>query len=530
MIFVGIDAIQRAIDYYKNYSNAYNRYVIKVHGQFIADSANEFSSTDNGEYAIAALQSTDYISLKGDGKEKTLISAELPDNLGTSFAYNMYSTIIQNGNHTTISDMTISGKNCRYTIHTDRSSLKTSNNYEQYIENCKIISNKNTGDASTVWSSEVPHGIGISDGMKMYMKNCEIITDTSVLYLHSNADFKNPFYYKCSNIKCVQKSENSLKFAHVAAISAGTKGVFELNNVNGLGRFDYSESIRSTNPVDLADIKIIGKNNGLIGVVKPNIPKYQLRIIVNDNLTKHNIKFDSSKSAYSLIIEGDNIIGNYNYIVENGQAYKEGGIGFSAWCIGLLPIPETSYDQNSKLSNRLGDCSSNNKELGIIVDDTSYSIFLDKNYSQMTNDDIISDINEKLGKLSIPCTADLYSISAETYMDLDSVITLQNLSGKDIIKGLAVKRNSFGFDLAINDKECIGILLDDTINNGVGRILTKGYISKYGGRYSVLIEGGTLTANRYYTVNSNSKLESNDKGEFLAVNSDAVIFNLSNNI
>lgn len=531
LIFVGIDAIQRAIDYYKNYSNKYNRYVIKVHGQFIVASADDFSSTDNGEYAIAALQSTEYISLKGDGKENTLISAELPDNLGTSFAYNMYSAIIQNGNHTTISDMTISGINCRYTIHTDRSSLDLSNSYEQHIENCRIISNRNTGDAHSVWQSEVPHGIGISDGMKMYMENCEIITDTSVLYLHSNADFDKPFYYKCSNIKCVQRGEDSLKFAHVAAISAGIKGIFELNNINGIGRLDYNESIRSTNATDLADIIISGENNGLIGVVKPNIPKYQLRVSVNDTSVAHTIKFDSSKSAYPLIIQGNNIIGDkLNIIVENGQAYKKGGEGFAAWCIGLLPVPETSYDTNAKLANRLGDCSINNKELGVIIDNNSYSITLDKNYSSMTNDAIISDINAKLEVLDVPCTADLYSISSEVYMDMDSVILLKNLSGKDIVKGLAVKRSAYGFDLATNDKECIGILLDDTCNNSVGRILTKGYISKYGGRYIVSTVGGVLTPNSHYTVNNDSKLEIGTDGEFLAVNSDAVVFDLSNNL
>ena len=531
LIFVGIDAIQRAIDYYKNYSNKYNRYVIKVHGQFIAGSPSDFSSTDNGEHAIAALQSTEYISLKGDGKEKTLISAELPDNLGTSFAYNRYSAIIQNGNHTTISDMTISGINCRYTIHTDRSGLDLSNNYEQHIENCRIISNRNTGDAHSVWQSEVPHGIGISDGMKMYMENCEIITDTSVLYLHSNADFDKPFYYKCSNIKCVQRGKDSLKFAHVAAISAGIKGIFELNNINGIGKLDYTESIRSTNATDLADIIISGENNGLIGVVKPNIPKYQLRVSVNDTSVAHTIKFDSSKSAYPLIIQGNNIIGDkLNIIAENGQVYKKGGEGFAAWCIGLLPVPETSYDTNVKLANRLGDCSSNKKELGIIVDSNSYSIILDKNYLSMSNDAIISDINIKLGTLSVPCTADLYSISAETYMDMDSVIMLENLSGKDITKGLAVKRSSYGFDLATNDKECIGILLDDTCNTGVGRILTKGYISKYGGRYTVLTVGGVLTPNSHYTVNNDSKLEIGTDGEFLAVNNDSVVFDFSSHI
>lgn len=142
----------------------------------------------------------------------------------------------------------------------------------------------------------------------------------------------------------------------------------------------------------------------------------------------------------------------------------------------------------------------------------------------MSNDDIIADFNTKLSALAIPCTADLYSISAETYMQLDSVITLKNLSGKDIIKGLAVKRNSYGFDLATNDDECIGILLDDAIENGVARILTKGYISKYGGRYEVQTVGGLLTANSRYGVNADSKLELKENGKFLSVNTDAVIF------
>lgn len=525
VIFVGVDAIARAINTYKDKGNSLNRYVVKAHGLFVAKSAAQFTATDNGEYAIFALQSTNYISVQGDGMNATLVSAELPDNLGTSFRYDMYSPIIQNGNNSFITDMTISGINCRYTIHTDRSSTNKSDFYEQHIERCRLISKANTGDAYEVWKSYVPHGIGISNGMKMYMEDCEIVTDSSVLYVHSNANFTFPFLYKCKNIKCIQKTDASLKFAHVAAISAGIKGYFLLENVDGLGRFDYGESVRNPLPTDLADIVIKGNNNGLIGVVKPNIPKYQLRVSVNDTAIPHTIIYDKTKNAYNVIIKGNNLVGgNSDVIYQDGQAYKKGGVGFSAWCMGLLPVMDTSQDVNAKLGVRLGDCSVTNKTLGIVIDDTNYSIVLDQNYTSMSNDDIVEDINSKLTVLSVPCTADLYSISAETYMDLDSVITLQNTSGKDIIKGLAVKRSTYGFDLAVNDSECIGILLDDVIENGVARILTKGYISKYGGRYLVRTVGGTLTANSRYGVNADSKLELNENGKFLAVNSDAVIF------
>ena len=523
--FVGIDAIARAINLYKDKGNALNKYVIKAHGLFVAKSAEQFTATDNGEYAIFALQSTNYISIQGDGIDATLVSAELPDDLGTSFRYDMYSPVIQNGNNSFITDMTISGINCRYTIHTDRSSTNKSDYYEQHIERCRLISHKNTGDAHTVWTSEVPHGIGISNGMKMYMEDCEIITDTSVLYVHSNAGFTIPFMYKCKNIKCIQKTDTSLKFAHVAAISAGIKGYFVLENVDGLGRFDYGESVRNPLPTDLADIVIKGNNNGFIGVVKPNIPKYQLRVSVNDTTIPHTIIYDKIKDAYNVIIKGTNLVGgNSDVVYQEGQAYKKGGVGFSAWCLGLLPVMETSQNINAKIGVRLGDCSSTNKVLGFIIDGSNYSITLDKDYTSMSNDDILSDFNAKLSVLSVPCTADLYSISAETYMDLDSVITLQNTSGKDIVKGLAVKRSIHGFDLAVNDSECIGILLDDVIVNGIARILTKGYISKYGGRYLIKTVGGALTANSRYGVNADSKLELNENGKFLAVNSDAVIF------
>lgn len=518
--FVGIKSISSAIDTYKSKSNNYNRYVIRAHGMFIAKSTEQFTQTDNGEYAIFSLQSTDYISVQGDGMNATLVSAELPDDLGIDFNYNMYSAIIQNGNNSYITDMTITGINCRYTIHTDRSGMSSSNYYEQHIERCRLISKANTGDAYTVWKSYVPHGIGISNGMKMYMEDCEIITDSSVLYLHSNTNFTTPFLYKCKNIKCIQKTDKTLKFAHVAAISARIKGCFVLENVDGIGRLDYSETAKSPYPTDLADIVIKGYNNGYIGVVKTNIPKYQLRLSVNDISTSHSIMYDTTKSAYNAIIKGDNIIGgNTDIIYSDGQAYKKGGVGFSAWCMGLLPV-------YNSLGEKLGDCTSANKRIGVIVDDTEQYIVLDKDYTSMSDDDIIADFNTRLSALDIPCTADLYSISAETYMELDSVITLKNLSGKDLTKGLCVKRGTYGFDLALNDDECIGILLDDVVENGIGRILTKGYISKYGGRYLVQTVGGTLTANSRYGVNSDSKLELNDNGKFLAVNSDAVVFDL----
>jgi len=417
----------------------------------------------------------------GDGVDKTLLYANLPDNLGSSFAYNMYDVMKVEGDHIEISQISMIAHNARYTIHTDASSLDDANDHEIYIHDCFVKSIDNTGDAPN-WSSLCCYGMGISDGMKITIKDS---TFDGGWLLHDNVSFDRPYTLTLDNVKTITRK--NFRYSNLTNMSSGVKGNIIIKNCDGDGAIVYNYSVYDPYPEDLSSIVLKGSGNtGLIGIQYQNIPKYQLRFNVSDTTAQHTIRFDTASSGFAKIKGVTNWENSVvEVVIENGYAYKDGGVGFKAWVMGLLPVYDSS---TTKLSVRLGDCSTNNLILGLIVDGTALSITLDANYSSMTNDDILASLNTKLAALSIPCVADLYCIGAETAYptEMDNVKVMKNLGSADITAGHIVKRSVAGFDLCTTDSEAFGVLLDDTKAGNVGRILRKGYITKYGAKYNIL--------------------------------------------
>ena len=516
-IFVGLTSIHRAINSITD-ASANKRYVVKVYGNFIATVPAHFSDAGNGEFAVFSLTpSQQYISVQGQGEDKTIVSGFLLDNLGTDFDYDMYSTVVQNGNHSTISDMTLDGKNGRYVIHTDKSGTGEAVNYVQYWKNVYIKSRGNTGDALTVWGSFTPFGMGMGSGHKIFVENCTFDTHSDgAFYIHSNENFADPFHYKLDNCKAIMRSTTKFKLAHVASISANVKGIFELNSCSGMGYFGFGTSIKSNLPTDLHDIRVVGHNNTDYGYTTDNdgATKYQLRISVTDTNAEHSVKFDENSTAYDIICKGEVIektdaIGN---VFTLGQMYKDGGIGFKAWCMGLLPVPESIA--NANMGERLGDCSITPKTLTITIDSTDYNVVFNTDLSNSTNDDVLAIINSVLSGVA---TADLYSLSYEYYMELDTVQVMQNNDATSVLSGMIVTKKTNGFRKAllsdINAEQWV--CLDNCKSGDSARVLKRGFITPYN-RYTVL-KTGAITEGVRYSANDNSVLAANTNGKFLAV-------------
>lgn len=529
--YIGVKAIQKAIDSITDASKD-KRYVVKLHGTFIATDPSDWNGPmpeSIGEYAIFYLQNTDYISVKGDGIDKTLLKGNLADNLGESFNYHLYNTITQNGNHSKISDMTLYNKNGRYVIHTDRSSLDKLNNAEQEFENIHVICPKNTGDAAKEWASKGSYVCGWSSGMNVYFHDSIIESEVGGFGGHDNESYNMPFNVTFENVKFIPLRKSVL-FTGLSCLSAGVNNKFKFKNVYGIGLINlpkYTGNNR-VSQVDDRSIEFEGDftNDSRIGLVLADITPNQLRIDVIDTTTPHKILFDAKCSAFDRIINDVNPspIEKYGILHGKGHIYKYGDIGFSAWCMGLRPIAEGMKDSaTTKLGARLGDCSSSPLILGLYVDSVQMSISLDADYSSMSNSDILADMNEKLSKLSIPCKASLYSYGMEKYMETNNVITMVNYDENPITQGHIVKRKDNGFALCTSTKDVFGVLLDDVKSGGTARVLIKGAIERYSQRFWIRPRGMNGSTERF-GCSSTGELVKDVNGCFAAFGEHAIIF------
>ena len=508
----GVTAIQSAIAAITD-SSATKQYVVRLHGEFTATQDSDFSSFNSvmdEKSVIAVKASQSYITIQGDGIDKTIVHGALPDNLGSSYAYNLRTLATINGDHITIKDLTLSHDNGRYVVHTYGAPA----NAVHTFDNIRLICPKNTGDALSVWTSKCPYGAGFQNGNYVEFKNGIIESESSMFLCHDNTGMTIPFTLRFDSVKFIKKGVDKV-LGNLSFIGSNCKSVIELNNIIG-GYGAINLACKSSSFVDDGCIEVKGNigDKSHISPIRQASVSDQLRIDVDDTAAAHAITFDTTSSAFSAIIGSNTKAGcvdRFGIRHYGGFIAKEGAIGFKAWCMGLKPV----YSSNGLRA--LGDCSSTNKTLGLVIDGDAYSITLDLDYSSMTNTDILADINTKLATLAIPCTASFYSYGMEfCFSEADNVIEMKNVGASPITCGHIVKRVGYGFDLCTSNADVLGVLLDDVKVGGMGRVMIRGFMGRYLTRYYILPKGFN-TDNGRYGCSAQGTLTADANGKFLAV-------------
>lgn len=537
--FYGNDAIQRAIDSITDASPS-NVYDLVVNGIFEAKQASDYHLSVNRN---AFIKTKNYVNIKGSGRNTCIIQASLPDNLGSSFAYSSYEGITFQS-ISELSGMTVIGRNIRYPIHIDGGATGC----KDYLLKCtdsKVWHQGNTGDAIN-WLSWHPLGIGMSDGQTIICENCEIEGKAHAFYSHTNADYKNA---------------SSLTFKNCTFIANGeggySGGINVLGSIQPMGTGKSDKMIfinckwENQGIIRYNDSPFISKN---AANQKADHAEYELFIDVNpqpfDNSSlrgfglkikskstgsSSSVRFDESSSAFPLIIgksnESNEFINRYGFNQKYGYQYRDGGNGLSGWACGLWDIgenavgnPENTY-MNS-LGKRLGDCSSVNKTLTVIIDGTSYNIVFNKNYngtddsepSTYTNDQIIDEILYAIGNVA---TIEQYPVGRDYYPSFDNVVRLKNTDTIEVMRGMGIIFNgNNSFRLAENsDGKIDGITIDDGRVGDFCRIITAGslYAMNTNQRFSVKevslgtrdigVKAGISLANKgVFDVNAEPKL------------------------
>ena len=220
-----------------------------------------------------------------------------------------------------------------------------------------------------------------------------------------------------------------------------------------------------------------------------------MRIKSNSTGVNSKVRFNKNSSAYPLLIQntqGNSDTSLYLHSREfiDGYIVQDGSVGLKGQAFGCKDLSDVAYAYNAgvnytSLGKRLGDCSTTNKSLQIIIDGVTKTVTFNKNYTAMTNAQIIAEINTAINGAGV---ASLYIYGRDYYPELPDVLErVYNFSYTTFIpKGTIVTKVSGKVKPANEGDIIAGVALDDIpvlsidsegVLKGQGRMMKKGLIS-----------------------------------------------------
>ena len=496
-LFKGKNAIQQALDSITDASKDKRYRIIVKQGLYKITQASEFIG--NIGYP-AMVCPKDWVDIVGQGEDKTIIWAELPYDDGSisasvdgnTYARDKYQTIYNYAGNHTIKDLTFVAKNLRYVNHQDDG---RGANKKRFYENVSFIFKGNKGYLK-------PFGIGTSQGEETHVISGKSISDSGdPCAIHNNSAFKKPSVWSFKNhtfmsmgstVAIELQNDGSLIQDKIELVGCDFSGMsYKINYVDVWLRGELNGKFDSFNH---AEWQVSGFGNSPF-LFENLVLGYCLRVKSSSTGINSKVRFDKTSSAYPLLIQ--NTQGNTDtslYIDSrefvDGYIVQDGSVGLNGQAFGCKDISEATYAYNAginytSLGKRLGDCSTTNKSLQIIIDGVTKTVTFNKNYIAMTNAQIIAEINTAINGAGV---ASLYIYGRDYYPELPDVLErVYNFSYTTFIpKGTIVTKVS-GKVKPANDGDIIaGVALDDIpvlsidsegVLKGQGRMMKKGLIS-----------------------------------------------------
>ena len=489
--FKGKNAVQLALDSITDATDK-KRYIIKTKGLYKVNVASKVIGYPGYPSMILA---KDHVDIIGDGK--TVFWCELPFNdadigpsaNGTTYSRTTYQTLYSYAKDCLIKDVTFVIVNGRYALHLDN---PNGANSTHKFENVFFVSKGSKGSMQAL-------GCGTSTGEETYFIGGGAHSDGGTpFYCHNNSKFSTPskmyfegFKFSSNTSKLIVRCENdgSLvddKMQMVGCSWGGTSYVMEYGQL-----WLKSNPSQNYDSFNHAEWKFSGYGNDPF-LFDNQVAGYCLRIKTTATGLNNSIRFDKSSSAYSLLIQNNQANTDVNLYTNSrdyidGYIVQDGSVELSGQAWGCKDLTETASYADSgvvytSLGKRLGDCSTSNKSLGVIINGIPNTVTFNKDYRSMTNAQIIAEINTQLSGAS----ADLYVYGRDYYAEMTDVTeTVYNTGSTFIRKGSVVSKSLGSVRLAQEGDKIYGVALDDIpvqqttaegMKKGEGRVLKRGYI------------------------------------------------------
>lgn len=490
--FTGKNAIQLALNSISD-NSATNRYVIKPKpGLYKITNSSEFLGLPG--YPCMILMK-DYVDIIGVDRDNTIIWAELPYNdadIDTSITGNkidriLHQTVWNYANDAKMANVTLVAKNLRYVVHEDSGNAA---NKSRSYENVKLIFQGDKGLRG-------PWGLGTWDGEENYVVGGGCTSYVGEPYsVHNNTKFTKPTIWDFTGHEFTSVTQA----AALSMYNAGSLLNDELRikncSLNGAATdVKYTDIwLRGTIDAvsfDHAEYRLLGWGNSPF-LFQTDVLGQSLRITSKSTGANSKVRFLASGDAYNALIKNPRMNSVSLYIpqtqyVDSYIAF-DGSTGLSGWANGCCDVTDKVYKYESqnycRMGLRLGNCSTTTKTLTIIVDGTNYNVVFNKDYTNMSNADILAEIN---AVISAVATATLVYYGRNYYPEMPDVMerVCNNSSSAFIPKGTILTRQA-GLVRPANEGEPIaGVALDDIpvysntqgVISGWGRMLKRGYIA-----------------------------------------------------
>ena len=426
-----------------------------------------------------------FVRLRGIGTKKTISLFS-----SGTYASSAVETLHVDGN-SILENLNVTGKNVRYPIHFERGNNKPNKNSITRLYNVDIT---HLG-VSSGWTSPEAWGSGNAEGQIVEMYGCRFIAPFDTIFVHNWNELKFPIGYKLYNCTLVNNGEQKVAL-HIQD-SGSSKQVYQFeligNNIDGYLKLTAAQSFKLVKP------NITGQGN---------TPFYFL-----NELNMENVRIKANeKGGNNYIIEktniGEPIFGNPIYkIAEPGRE------AYITWDNNLSALPGNDH---TLLGKRLGNCTTSNKTMVLNINGEDVSIVFNQDYTNMSNQDVVDDINTKLNGKAV---AEVFRPLYEYYVELTDVLSYIK-TNTNIQKGMFVDR----YGNLANGDNYKGFSIDNDADSGtIIRVISNCIVSKSDQFAPLFVSGSeTFVADDKFTI-ENGKLKKDENGKCIAIDNDKIL-------
>ena len=535
--FCGLHAVGDALTSISD-ASANKQYHLMIKGHFLytnpklVDDGGDFKYLEGDE--PTPFWAKPYCSLEGIDYGQAILEVNLADGLdsgengdfpysealGRYLDYTDYNPIYIRTS-CLIRNLTIIGKNCRYSFHIETGRKDLSPNID--IQDCILIRRQDTkGYHSVMTIGELPH-------FNLRMTNCRFVNENKASLfgghtpLHPITDGRDNC--KIDFINC--------DFATAGTIGMSTheynrKDLFNFINCKFASGISMSVSANSTSVRSLGTlVKIKSSSSALPFYCNPeHATALRIRAMAGES---SSVRFDNECSAFGIVSDVDNegeTPTERSTIITHGYEYKDDANGSNAWACGWRNVDATT---GISMGIILGDCSSESKTLTVVINGTSYDVVFDTDLTNTENSDILNIINDVIEGVAV---AELYNPEYEEFPefgDMEYYITNGDNElierGMGVVKtGLTTIRRAKSTDGYID-----GISVDDIYPSQAGRIIKKGVLYWASEYYSTTRRRFAAKHTDATSIGFGSKIsiDANNDGVFVVSDSSPVLKALS---
>lgn len=419
------------------------------------------------------------VNLVGLGVDKTVISYKNPANTDpVVIAQNQ--TFYAN-NSSIIKGVKVTAQNMRYPIHSDSSGLvrdgriSIEDAWIEHLGNAEAQAYQDSiSSGITVWPSTHAWGCGTSSGQSIVAKRSVFKSPTTGFYFHTNANFDNPCFVRLENSSCIGTNDNGVSVS-IQALGSFQPDVCEVVGCTLVGDISYKPAVPwiptslSQQPANHAEVLVSGYGNS--PAVFLNVESGRaLKIESATDGASSSVAVSGSAVA---VIFGQSVYAFQGVTGIKGYAY--GWADISGVGVGIPNVGNIT-----SLGKRLGDCTSVNKVLEVVVDGGApITVTFNQNYTAQTNATILAAINAALGSAAITSEYNIGGRYRPMFRDEES--SLLNATAEGILMGMAAAWDGSYKKIRKMTAEdapelFAGIVWEDIYPNQLGRVKTCGWL------------------------------------------------------